>query len=385
MAVIGAFTNFISIVLTFSNGAINTGVIKYTAEYSSDEKKIKLLFGTALRISILCSVLVGFILFMLADNFSKIIFSTEAYINPIRVLGITIILYSLNTLLISFLNGKGLINLYTLINTIGSIIGLILTMILVYLYKINGALYSIVLAQSVVFFITIFLIMKSSWFTWDYFKPIFDKKIALKLGNYSIMAIVSALTIPITQIILRNMITNKLGINEAGIWQGLLRISDGYLMLITTSLNTYYLPKLSTLKSNICLRKEIFDGYKLLIPILFFSCLLIYALRIFIINTLYSSAFVLMSPLFLWQLVGDFLKISAYLLAYLMLSKAMMKFYIITEVLFSLSYILISYFFIDLMGLKGITVAFALNYLLYLIVMIFAFRKLLFSKKANKT
>lgn len=39
-AAIGQFQNFIQIITTFAGSAINTAVIKYTAEYHEDEAKI---------------------------------------------------------------------------------------------------------------------------------------------------------------------------------------------------------------------------------------------------------------------------------------------------------------------------------------------------------
>src|SRR5690606_17800592 len=110
-----------------------------------------------------------------------------------------------------------------------------------------------------------------------------------------------------------------------GYWQGMMRISDGYLMLITTALSTYYLPKLSSLTTNKDLRNEIINGYKLIIPLVFSGCILIYFLRFFIIKLLYTTDFIAMENLFLWQLIGDFFKLSAWVLAYLMLAKAMTK------------------------------------------------------------
>ena len=69
-----------------------------------------------------------------------------------------------------------------------------------------------------------------------------------------------------------------------------------------------------------------------------------------------------MMELFTWQLVGDIIKISSWLLAYLMLAKAMTKIYIVTEVLFSLSFIILSILFINSFGLVGVTYAFTANY-----------------------
>lgn len=269
VALIGAFSNFISIVLTFANGAINTGVVKYTAEYDEDDERLKTLFSTSFKVSLYCSAFVGIILLVFGSLLSNWIFVNKIYENPIRVFGVTIVLYSLNSLLISILNGKKQIKTYTLVNTIGSIVGLCFTLVLVYYFKVSGALYALVLSQSIVFFVTLFFITKSDWFTLDYFKQNIDFAIVKKLSSYSLMAVVTALTIPVSQIILRNIIISILGLQSAGIWQGMMRISDAYLMVLTTALSTYYLPKLASLHSDAELRKEIVNGYKLILPAVF--------------------------------------------------------------------------------------------------------------------
>jgi PST family polysaccharide transporter len=380
VALIGAFSNFIAIILTLANGAINTGVVKYTAEYGEDELKLKSLFSTSLRISIACSAIVGLILLSLAPYVSIWIFTKGEYANVIRVLGVTIVFYSINSLFISILNGRGQINTYTIVNTIGSVVGLIFTITLVYFFKINGALYALVLAQSIVFFITATLIIKSEWFTWEHFNQSFNKIIASKLSHFSLMAIVSALTVPVSQIVLRNMVINKMGIESAGYWQGVMRISDGYLMLIITSLSTYYLPKLSSLKTDYELKKEIFQAYKYFLPVVLLGCILIYSFRFLIIKVLFTANFLAMDPLFIWQLIGDFLKMAAWILAYTMIAKAMTKAFIFCEIGFSIAYVLWGYILVNFFGLRGITIAFAVNYFIYLVLMVLIFKRLIFSR-----
>ena len=234
VALIGQFINFVTVVLAFANGAINMGVVKYTAELNGDTDQLKALFSTAFKISITCSAIVGTILIFSAPYMAIGLFHNLIYQNPIRVLGATIILYSLNTLLISILNGKGEIKTYTIVNSIGSLIGLLFTIVLVFYMKVQGALYALVLSQSIIFFITGFLISRSDWFSWSYFNQSFNLVIAKKLSHFTLMAVVSSITLPIAQIVLRNYLTKKLGINSAGYWQGMMRISDGYLLLITT-------------------------------------------------------------------------------------------------------------------------------------------------------
>ena len=226
--------------------------------------------------------------------------------NVIIVLGVTLIFYTLNSLVLSILNGISEIKKYTVINAIGSIVSLFLTILLVFYFEVKGALYSIVLSQLIVFVFTVFLLRKSRIISKKSFTGKFDKKICFKLSHFSLMALVSSLTIPISQILLRNIISDELGINAAGYWQGMIRVSDGYLMLITTSLSVYYLPKLSSLVSRSEIRNEVLNGYKIILPTVLIGCIIIYFFRFHVIELLFSKKFIVMESLFFWQLIGDF-------------------------------------------------------------------------------
>jgi PST family polysaccharide transporter len=380
VATVGAFTNFSTIVLAIGNGAINNGVIKYISEYNADEEKTTRLISTALKITFFSSIVVSAFILFFASYFSKVILGNSEYVNVIIVLGITLIFYSLNSLIISILNGKGEIKKYTLVNAIGSITSLLLTVLLVIYYKVTGALYSIVLSQVIVFAFTAFLVRKSGILCKKNILEKFDRKLGVKLSHFSLMALVSALTVPVSQILLRNIISHDLGINAAGYWQGMMRVSDGYLMLITTSLSVYYLPKLSALVTNSEIRIEVLNGYKIILPVVLIGCIIIYFSRFYVIEVLFSKKFFQMESLFFWQLVGDFFKMASWVLAFLMLAKAKTTIYIITEITFSALYVLLSYVFIQKFGIEGTTMSFALNYFIYLLVMVFIFRKLLFPK-----
>jgi O-antigen/teichoic acid export membrane protein len=379
VALVGAFTNFILIVFTFANGAINTGVVKYTAEYDGDKPKLQRLFSTALRISVYCSAVVGIILVLFGNHLANWVFTSDIFVMPVRVLGFTIILYSLNSLLISILNGRSQLTAYTIVNSAATTVGLLFTIVLVYRYNIQGALYSLVLAQSVVFFISVALVVKSPWFSWDYFKERFDPVLAIKLSHYSLMAIVAAFTVPLSQLVLRNMLIRETGLDGAGYWQGMMRISDGYLMIITTSLATYYLPVLSAIKTKSGMRQEVLKVFRLVVPAVLVGSVLIYALRFFIIKLLYTGKFEAMESLFFWQLTGDIFKVASWLLSYILLARAVTKVYVAAEIVFTVSYIGLGYLFVQLLDLKGITIAFAINNFIYFVVMVWMFRRLLFS------
>jgi len=84
--------------------------------------------------------------------------------------------------------------------------------------------------------------------------------------------------------------------------------------------------------------------------------------------------------LFLYQLIGDVLKIASWLLSFMMIAKAMTKEFLITEVVSISLFLILSLCFFNNYGVLGLTYAYAINYAIYLIMMIVLFRKLLFKK-----
>ncbi len=374
LAIVGQLQNFTSLITTFSNGAISSGIVKYTAEYQDIEEKKKI-FSSSIVISLICSLIISIVLFGFSDYLSELILKDIQYSSVFLVFGATIFLFALNMVLISILNGQKEIKKYVLVNIAGSIFSLVFTSILIMQLNLMGALYAMVLNQSVMFFVTLAFVIKSSWFKLEYFKQGLDKESLSKLSKYSLMAIVSALTVPVSHLIIREYIGENLGWDSAGYWQGIWYISTMYLMLVTTTLGVYYLPRLSEIQDNKELRKEIFGGYKIIMPIVILASLIIFLLKEYVILIAFSKDFMPMIDLFAWQLMGDVIKIASWLLAYLMLAKAMTKVFIYTEILFSALFVVLSVLFVDKFGLVGITYAYSLNYFLYLIMMILIFRK----------
>ena len=374
LAIVGQLQSFTSIITTFSNGAISSGIVKYTAEYQDIEEKKKI-FSSSIVISLICSLIISIFLFTFSGYLSELILKDIQYSSVFIIFGATIFLFALNMVLISILNGQKEIKKYVLVNIAGSIFSLVFTSILIMQLNLMGALYAMVLNQSVIFFVTLAFVLKSSWFKLEYFKQGLDKESLSKLSKYSLMAIVSALTVPVSHLIIREYIGENLGWDSAGYWQGIWYISTMYLMLVTTTLGVYYLPRLSEIQDNKELRKEIFSGYKIIMPIVILASLIIFLLKEYVILIAFSKDFMPMMELFAWQLIGDVIKIASWLLAYLMLAKAMTKVFIYTEVLFSALFVGLSLLFVDKFGLVGITYAYALNYFLYLVTMIFIFRK----------
>ena len=375
LAVMGNFQNFINILSGLATCSINNGVIKYTAEYGSDPIKLKALFSSSFKIIICSSAVVGLTCILISKYLSNKILHVPDFAYLFIIFGLTVILFALNTLILSILNGRKEIRKFTLVNVISSILSLVITVGLIYYKHLNGALLSLVLAQTCIFFVAFYILSKCEWFSISIFSGKVDIGILRQLFRFSAMGITSAVAGPLALLLIRNYITTRISGQAAGYWEAISRISSIYLMLVTTSLAIYYLPKLSETHNPKEVKHEIVYGYKVIMPIVIITSVSMYLLRYLIIRLLFSQQFIPMEPLFLFQLLGDNIKIASWLLAFLMLAKAMAKMYIITEIIFSITYVGFSFLFVSRFGLIGATYAYAINYLIYLFTCFFLLKK----------
>lgn len=378
IALLGQLNNFVLIFQVISSGGINNGVTKYIAQNSGSEKEYTAFVSTAVRITTLISAVCGLVIICGAGYFSRTLLKDTQYKAVFYIFGITIILYALNGLLLSIINGFREFKKYVTINICSSIAGLLFAIVLTLSLGVFGSLVALVTYQSVVFVVTLTLISRSPWFKWDLFFGKFNKAAAIKLSKYTQMALASAIAVPLSQLTVRNYLM-KNSLHEAGLWSGMTNISNMYLMVITTSLSVYYLPKLSGLKTDREIRREVGSVYRLLIPFLLILSTLIYLFRNLIITTLFTDAFLPMQDLFAFQMIGDILKMSTWVLGYILVAKAMTKTYILVELISCTLFTVFSIVFINLFGTIGATMGYAAGFFCQLVIMIFIFRKLLFS------
>lgn len=380
VALVGQLNNFATIAMSLSSGGINNGITKYISEFKNDEGKVRTYLSTALRITVICSLCVGVAMIVLNRLLSQLILQTEEYWYVFLIFGFTILLYALNLMLLSIVNGFKEFKKYVKINIANSVVGLCFTLVFVLTLGLPGALVSAVTYQSVMLFITMWMVRKSSWAAWSNFKERLNRLASKQYFKYTLMTLTTAATLPISQLLLRSYVISEISPIEAGWWEAMNRLSNMYLMVITTSFTVYYMPRLSELSDKYELRREIFKAYKLIVPILIVGFALIYLFRHLIIRILFSPEFLPMENLFIWQLIGDFFKICSWLLAFIMVAKAMSKAYIATEIIFALLYIAFGFVFIRMNGVVGITQAYLLNFVMYMICMIILFRGIIFKR-----
>ncbi|MBE0471699.1 MAG: O-antigen translocase [Methyloprofundus sp.] len=381
LALVGQFQNFSQLVMTAAQGAINSGVTKYAAEYGKDNDRIPILFSTAAIISLFSSVAVGTGIVLFSNYASLHFLKSEDYSYVFVIFGFTIVLFVINNLLLSILNGLKEIKAWVMINIIQSIYSLIFTTLLIVFLGLDGALIALVTNQSVIFLIVLWMLRKHQVIKLSNFKCAFDKPEAKKLGGFALMTAITMLTVPVSLIIVREIIIRSGSLEEAGYWQAMWYMSLMYLMVFMTVIKIYFLPKLSELLQPSQIRNELINGFILFLPILIVLFVVIYYLRDYLLIILFSPEFQEVSDLFYWQLIGDFFKLAGTFFGILLAAKAKHFRVILVNVLFSISFVIFAYFYYADIGIEGVVFAHFVNNVFYFVFVILISLDLVYGKQ----
>ena len=349
------------------------GVVRYTAEYHSTENQAVEFnactpyWKATIKWILLLLAIVMPITFILSNPLALWAFGDTKYFWIVAITAIALPLSVINTLVGSVINGLHQYRLFVGLGMISVIIATIVMVIMVIKFELNGAMAAAALFMSISGLVMLLGSISQPWFHLKYWWGKADKASMKGIGGYVAMAITSAATQPIAMLLVRNILITQVGWEQAGHWQAVYKISEVYLGVITVGLSTYFLPKLASLKGVDAILQEIKITTRVIMPIVLLLAITVYLFRDIAINIVFTESFRPAENLFAIQLVGDILKILTWLYAYPMLSRGATKWFMVTEISFSISLVFLAYFFIVKYGVDGANIAYTLNYFLCLL------------------
>lgn len=365
---LGQFMSLMSMITILAGGGITTGIIKYVAEFKNNDEKLIEYLGTASLVTIAASILISIALFLTAPLISEWLFDTQAYASVIRVLAIAQFAIALNNLLMGLVNGYKRVGAFAAINAVSVVIGTVGVVVGCALYGIKGAMYGLIWLPACTVFLLVPWYRFGLRFDWRYLLPKWNPRKFRKLMGFSLMMLVTVLTMQMSQIIIRQIIETRSGWVGVGYWQAVTKISDAYLQFITVVLANYYLPRLAELRLRSEIRKEVNLAYKYAMPILMIMSASVYFFRDWLILLIFSPDFLPMREFFTWQLAGDGFKIAAYIGGYVAIARAKTSIYIAAEIYQAGMLIFLCNFFVDRYGAVGATYAYFINYSMYFLI-----------------
>lgn len=370
------FMTLITVLGVFAGGGIFNGVTKYVAEYEENPTALASLLSTSQRIVLGFSALLAVIFVLFSAKISEWLFYSDRYQTVILATAIAQFGIALSNYLLAILKGYRNAKAVALSTIIGVLLGLIVFVAGMYGFGYVGALIGLVAMPALTFLPAYAFLKRQNGEQAVGFllrSAKFNRKQALNLAKFSFMVFVTAVTLPLAYVLLRNCLLEHGSLKLVGLWQGVSKISDAYLQFITVAFSVYLLPTFAKLTDKKALAKELVKSLKIVALAVVVMSLTVYLLRHWIILLLYSDDFLAMEDLFLWQLVGDVFKVLAYVFGYLIVAKASLRLYLLAELGQFALLVGSGFYLIPQESVLGATQSYALTYLCYFIACVAGF------------
>lgn len=330
---------------------------------------------TVFWLFILGAVLVSTLLIIFSPQIAIIVFkkSDLQTINLVKWISLPVFLTIIFVYLTSILNGFKTIGRLALGQVTVAITVVLLTYPTSKLVE-SGYTIAFILMMSASSFVGIvfyFIVAyKEKWLKpiFLHFKPHFDKSAIKHFYFIAVPIFITGLVTTGVLLIVRAMIVQNGGLQEAGLFDVAWALSMAHVMLFLSSLSTYYAPRIGEIDDQQERVIVIQDTMRLATLVTVPSVVSVIVLKPLVVEILYSTQFTPSIEIMRWMLIGDYLKVASWVLSIPAVMCGHIRTYFLGEILWNAGFLIASTIAIFIFGnIQGIGIGFSILYALYLI------------------
>lgn len=380
IAKVGQIRNFTNILTSVSSLGVFNGVVKYVSEYKDNEKGLIKLFSTVYVISTITTIILSVVIFTYAKNLSSWLFLSEDYYLVFHILSMIVPFIAMNRIFNGIISGLSAYKVHAKIEVVWYSMASFLLIFSLYNYNIEGVLIAIAITPIIQFFVLVFIFGKTLNEYMKFSKLSFRFPMLKVLLGFTLISFTATVCSNFVEINFRNLISDKISENEAGIWTAMSSISKIYMQFLITIFSIYILPKYAKIHFSYAFKKEIKNIYKTLLPLVIIGMLIVYFFREILILLIYNDDFLGMKVLFKWQLLADLVRFIANILSFKFLAKNQVKYFVTTQLTGLVTYCICGHLLINHFFVEGLVIALLLSNIIYFILVLYIMRCDLFGK-----
>ena len=380
IAKVGQIRNFTNILTSVSSLGVFNGVVKYVSEYKDNEKGLIKLFSTVYVISTITTIILSVVIFIYAKNLSSWLFLSEDYYLVFHILSMIVPFIAMNRIFNGIISGLSAYKVHAKIEVVWYSMASFLLIFSLYNYNIEGVLIAIAITPIIQFFVLVFIFGKTLNEYMKFSKLSFRFPMLKVLLGFTLISFTATVCSNFVEINFRNLISDKISENEAGIWTAMSSISKIYMQFLITIFSIYILPKYAKIHFSYAFKKEIKNIYKTLLPLVIIGMLIVYFSREILILLIYNDDFLGMKVLFKWQLLADLVRFIANILSFKFLAKNQVKYFVTTQLIGLVTYCICGHLLINHFFVEGLVIALLISNIIYFILVLYIMRYDLFGK-----
>ena len=377
VGIMGLYQSGLQLVQQISSMGLANSAVRDVSEAngSNDIQRI------AKTVSIVCKLvwitgLLGLIIVACRSPLlSKLSFGNYDYTIPFIILSVTLLLDQLSAGQRVVLQGMRRLKALAKCTAFGVTFGLITSVPLYYLLGIDGIIPTLILNSAC-----------SLTLSWIYSRKIKIEKVqitpkqTLEQGKQMLVMGVSmslsGIFATIVSYAIRAFIQNDGGVEQVGLFQAGFLIMTTYVGMVMNAIATDYYPRLAAInKDNVKCSEAVSQqgeiGTMIIAPMLTI-CLVFMP---FVLRLLYSEQFLAANEYISWACLGMMLRLSAWIISFLFVAKAESKMFLKLELFANAFYLVFSLLGYHYMGLTGLGIAFAIEYVAYFLLCYLIARK----------
>jgi len=357
------------------------GIVKHVAERRAsavDGISLADIISTSIIIQLTVSIFATAVLIAFRGSVGELLLGGFGKGEVIIVIALAIPVTVLFISFGNFLQGLGLVGRYSL----GSILYVVAALAIFAVFVINdnlrGAVTSLLCSAAFGVLIMAFLLIRYFGLAWaargTNFK-VFSKPVAKILLTYGAVAFFASALETGNSVFLRSWIVNVLGPEQNGIYQAVLGLTGQYIGFFSLFNTAYLFPRMSSFDD---IREVSIETNKALQLSMVFVTPLMAVLIMFrsqFILLLFTPAFIAASSVLVWQVLGDFVKITSWSVTASLLPRGKLRHYVLISIIYTLLNVVLSIGLLYKWQIEGVAIAYLLTYVLYLGIVISIQRK----------
>jgi len=373
MGIAGLLTSTTAIIGGLTSFGLGTSAVKNvaTANATNDFYRVSITVTVLKRLLWITGCLGTIITILLSPWLSEITFGNNDYTFAFVWLSVTLLLTQLSSGQMVILQGLRKLKYLAQANLYGSVIGLVVSVPLYYLWGIKGIVPALIISA----FFTLLL----AYFFGSKIK-INKVKISLSslkregsdMAKMGFMLSLSGLIAIGASYFLKIFISRFGYIEDVGLYNAGFAIINTYVGLVFTAMGTDYFPRLSEVAdSNLLCKQKINQQAEIALLILAPIIAIFLVFINWIVILLYSDKFIAIQEMVHWAALGMFFKAMSWAIAFVLLAKGNSKLFFWNELIVNIYMLLLNMIGYKLFGLNGLGISFLIGYVLYLIQVYF--------------
>lgn len=360
---LGLISATIELIIVFFNAGIPTSLVKYFSISSEEEVPRRLYI--ARKIVIILSGLGLVFCFAFAGQLSKLTFGTSHYRWAFQLLSLSVFFRILLILFSSYLQGRQYLKKLANAQIIGSVLGVLLTIPLYYLFRMDGVVYNFIAIALIELLVVYLSFRKINQPIEKVDKKFFKteaKKITKESLYYSLSGMFSVLSVYIVQI----YISKNANLSQLGLYVTGNTTINTYVSVVFVAMGMDYFPRITKVANDLQkLSREVNQQLKIGMIILFPVLLGLILLSSWVVPLLFSKDFVSSAFYVDYASIGVFFKMFSWAMSYTLIAQSRNRIFVLNELFFTILFVIISVVGFDYGSLSGLGIGYSIYYILY--------------------